>query len=57
VLVASIFWGKMTTRGALIGGFAGFISAVGLTIVSKAVWGDVLGFTAVNARVLRFRSD
>jgi cation/acetate symporter len=49
VLVASIFWGKMTTRGALVGGFAGLISAVGLTIVSKAVWGDVLGFTGVNA--------
>ena len=49
VLVASIFWSKMTTRGAMIGGFAGLFSAVGLTIVSKAVWGDVLGFTAVNA--------
>ncbi len=47
VLVASIFWGKMTTRGALFGGFVGLISAVGLTIVSKAVWGDVLGNTAI----------
>ncbi len=43
VLVASIFWSKMTTRGALIGGFAGLISAVVLTVLSKAVWGDVLG--------------
>ncbi|CRI67476.1 Cation/acetate symporter ActP [Thiocapsa sp. KS1] len=43
VLVASIFWSKMTTRGAMIGGFAGLISAVVLTIMSKAVWGDVLG--------------
>ncbi|MBK1722654.1 cation acetate symporter [Thiocystis violacea] len=47
VLVASIFWGKMTTRGALIGGFVGLISAVVLTILSKAVWGDVLGHTAL----------
>ncbi|NCA71266.1 MAG: cation acetate symporter [Sphingobacteriia bacterium] len=47
VLVASIFWGGMTTRGALFGGFAGLISAVGLTIMSKAVWGDVLGNTAI----------
>jgi cation/acetate symporter len=39
----------MTTRGAFIGGFAGLFSAVGLTIMSKAVWGDVLGFTGVNA--------
>ncbi|MBK5963414.1 cation acetate symporter [Thiocystis minor] len=43
VLVASIFWSKMTTRGALIGGFAGLISAFVLTVMSKAVWGDVLG--------------
>jgi cation/acetate symporter len=42
VLVASIFWGKMTTRGAFIGGFAGLITAVVLTIMSKAVWGDVM---------------
>lgn len=47
VLVTSIFWGKMTTRGALAGGFVGLISAVVLTILSKAVWGDVLGHTAL----------
>ncbi|NKN33427.1 cation acetate symporter [Marichromatium bheemlicum] len=46
VLVASIFWGRMTTRGALAGGFAGLFSAVVLTVMSKAVWGDVLGHTA-----------
>lgn len=49
VLVASIFWGKMTTRGAFIGGFAGLITAVALTILSKAVWGDVLGHTITGA--------
>jgi cation/acetate symporter len=43
VLVASIFWGKMTTRGALVGGFAGLISALTLTVMSKAVWGETLG--------------
>ncbi|BCU06305.1 cation acetate symporter [Allochromatium tepidum] len=43
VLVASIFWGKMTTKGALVGGLVGLISAVALTVLSKAVWGDVLG--------------
>ena len=47
VLVASIFWSKMTTKGALAGGFAGLLSAVVLTIMSKAVWGDVLGNTAI----------
>ena len=42
ILVMSIFWGNMTTRGAMIGGFAGLITAVALTVMSKAVWGDVL---------------
>ncbi|MBB1127299.1 cation acetate symporter [Thiospirillum jenense] len=49
VLVASIFWSKMTTRGAMIGGFVGLISAVVLTILSKAVWGDVLGHKILDA--------
>ncbi|MFD2110415.1 cation acetate symporter [Thiorhodococcus fuscus] len=47
VLITSIFWGKMTTRGAVVGGLVGLISAVVLTILSKAVWGDVLGHTAM----------
>ncbi len=47
VLLVSIYWRKMTTRGALAGGLAGLISAVVLTIMSKAVWGDVLGNTAM----------
>ncbi len=49
VLVASIFWGRMTTRGAFIGGFAGLITALVLTIMSKAVWGDTLGHTIMGA--------
>lgn len=47
VLVTSIFWEKMTTRGALAGGLVGLFSAVILTVLSKAVWGDVLGNTAI----------
>ena len=50
VLAASIFWSKMTTRGALIGGFAGLISAVALTIMSKAVWGDALGHMGADGK-------
>ena len=41
VLVMSIFWKGLTTRGALIGGFLGLITAVGLTLLSKSVWVDV----------------
>jgi cation/acetate symporter len=42
VLVSSIFWRGMTTRGAVIGGALGLISAVLLTLLSKSVWVDVL---------------
>ena len=38
VLVTSIFWRGLTTRGALIGGFLGLISAVVGVILSPAVW-------------------
>jgi cation/acetate symporter len=43
VLFMSVLWKDCTTRGATIGGFLGLIAAVGLTIVSKSVWVDVLG--------------
>jgi cation/acetate symporter len=43
VLFMSVLWKDCTTRGATIGGFIGLIAAVGLTLVSKSVWVDVLG--------------
>jgi cation/acetate symporter len=43
VLFMSVLWKDCTTRGATIGGFLGLITAVGLTILSKSVWVDVLG--------------
>ena len=42
VLFMSVLWKDCTTRGATIGGFLGLITAVGLTIISKSVWVDVL---------------
>jgi cation/acetate symporter len=42
VLVSSIFWRGMTTRGAVMGGGLGLISSVLLTVISKSVWVDVL---------------
>jgi cation/acetate symporter len=42
ILVSSIFWRGMTTRGAVVGGSLGLASAVLLTLFSKAVWVDVL---------------
>jgi cation/acetate symporter len=43
ILVLSMYWKGLTTRGALIGSVAGLVSAVGLVILSPAVWVKVLG--------------
>ncbi|WP_325094905.1 cation acetate symporter [Burkholderia contaminans] len=43
VLFLSMMWKGCTTRGAVIGGFLGLVSSVGLTIVSPSVWEATLG--------------
>ncbi|TXI84448.1 MAG: cation acetate symporter, partial [Cupriavidus sp.] len=43
ILVLSMYWKGLTTRGALIGGVAGLVSAVTLVVLSPAVWVKVLG--------------
>ncbi|AVM74743.1 cation acetate symporter [Magnetospirillum gryphiswaldense] len=43
VLLLSIFWSGLTTRGAFIGGFLGLISAVTFVVLGPAVWVNVLG--------------
>ena len=45
VLVLSMFWKGLTTRGAVIGGVVGLVGAVSLIILSKAVWVDTLGIS------------
>jgi len=42
VLFMSVLSKDCTTRGATMGGFIGLATAVGLTILSKSVWVDVL---------------
>jgi cation/acetate symporter len=42
ILLMSIYYGKMTTRGALIGGWLGLISATVLVIVGPTVWTEIL---------------
>ena len=42
VLILSMFWKGLTTRGALFGGYGGLVSAVALVVMSKSVWVDVL---------------
>ena len=50
ILFLSMFWKKLTTRGAVYGGSLGLFTAIVLVILSKAVWVDVLGYkTAIYA--------
>ncbi|TXD61879.1 cation acetate symporter [Ralstonia sp. TCR112] len=49
VLFLSMLWKGCTTRGAVIGGFLGLISSVGLTIVSPSVWEATLGYPKGSA--------
>jgi len=44
VLIMSMYWKDLTTRGALAGGYTGLISAVTLVVLSKSVWVSVIGF-------------
>jgi cation/acetate symporter len=49
VLLLSIMWKGLTTRGAVIGGFVGLISSLALTIVSPGVWEAVFGYPKGSA--------
>lgn len=41
ILILSIYWKKLTTRGVIIGGSAGLISAILLVILGPIVWVDI----------------
>ena len=43
VLFLAMFWKKLTTRGAVIGGFIGLLTTVVLLIISPVIWVEVLG--------------
>ena len=43
VLMLSMFWKGLTTRGVVWGGFSGLFGAFFLIVLSKSVWVDVLG--------------
>jgi cation/acetate symporter len=51
VLVMSIFWRGLTTRGALIGGFLGLVSAVIGVVLSPAVWELTFGYPKGSAPI------
>lgn len=43
VLILSMYWKGLTTRGAVAGGYAGLVAAVLFVVFSKSVWVTVLG--------------
>ncbi|HKM37718.1 MAG TPA: cation/acetate symporter [Thiopseudomonas sp.] len=44
VLILSMYWHNLTTRGAMAGGYGGLVSSVTFVVLSKSVWVDVFGF-------------
>jgi cation/acetate symporter len=43
VLILSMYWKGLTTKGAVWGGIAGLVAAVAIVVFSEAVWVTVLG--------------
>ena len=43
VLILSMYWKKLTTRGAMIGGWLGLITAVVLMVLGPTIWVQILG--------------
>lgn len=48
-LILSVLWRGCTTKGAVIGGFVGLLSALVMTLLSDAVWVATLGNPAGSA--------
>ena len=43
ILFFTMFWEKTSTRGVMLGGWIGLISAVTLVILGPTVWVEILG--------------
>lgn len=44
ILIMSMYWRRMTTRGAVAGGVVGLVLSIGLIILGPGVWVAVIGF-------------
>jgi len=42
ILVLSVFWKGLNTRGAVLGGYPGIFGSVGLLVIGPTVWTKVL---------------
>ncbi len=43
IILLSMYWSKLTTRGAMIGGWLGLLTAVILMILGPTIWVQILG--------------
>ncbi|AOM41828.1 cation/acetate symporter ActP [Xenorhabdus hominickii] len=43
IILLSMYWRKLTTRGTLIGGWSGLLTAVVLMILGPTIWVSILG--------------
>ena len=43
VLILSLYWRGLTTKGAVVGGCVGLLTAIALIIVGPSVWVEILG--------------
>lgn len=54
ILFLSMYWKKLTTRGAVIGGTLGLLTAVMLVVLGPIVWGEILNGDA-NAAIFPYK--
>lgn len=57
IILLSMYWSKLTTRGAMLGGWLGLLTAVVLMILGPTIWVQILGhekaiFRMVSGAVL-----
>lgn len=43
IIIISMYWSKLTTRGAMLGGWAGSLTAIVLMILGPTIWVKILG--------------
>ncbi|HCD7748898.1 TPA: cation/acetate symporter ActP [Serratia marcescens] len=43
IIILSMYWSRLTTRGAMIGGWLGLLTAVILMILGPTIWVQILG--------------
>jgi cation/acetate symporter len=51
IILLSMYWSKLTTRGAMIGGWLGLLTAVILMILGPTIWVQILGHEKPSSRM------